>query len=365
MNTSKTMLGASALLLALTACSKTSGWEVSGDIYGAENSKIALEGFNNNAWYVVDSIQIDGNGTFAYRSLQAAHYPEIMRLSLNGRSIYFPVDSVDRISITTSAADFGTKYDLEGTTDAVSVRQLDSIINSAIAATNPEVARNDAALKRTLLSKALEAPSVIPAYYLINKAIGGKPLFDLSNNADVRLYGAVAQRFVTERPDDPRAEYLKQTFLNAQRALRPTSVSEISLPETGLFDITRFDDKGTRQSLADMASKGGVTILSFTSYGLETSPAYNVILNTVWEKHRAAGLNIYQIAFDADETAWRQTARNLPWTTVWNSTTDDTDPLARYNVGSLPTTFIIDRTGSLAARVTDPTRLEAEVTRYM
>lgn len=347
---------AGALLLS-ASCAGTPGWEVSGDIYGAENSRVALESFNNGSWYVVDSIEVGSNGQFAYRAPEPAHYPEIMRLTLDGRSIYFPVDSVDRISLTTSRADFGVKYNLTGTADADAVRQLDSIIAAA-----PAV---DHKLKRTLLSHALKAPSVITAYYLVNKSVGGKPLFDLADRSDARLYGAVAQRFATERPDDPRAEYLRLAFLSAQRAQRPSTVTEIEVPETGLFEISRYDERGNRRSLAETAGKGGVTVLSFTSYALENSPAYNVALNEVWEKYHDHGLEIYQIAFDADETAWRQTARNLPWTTVWNSTTDGSAPLARYNVGVLPTTFVIDRTGTLRARVTDLSRLDAEVSKLM
>lgn len=37
----------------------------------------------------------------------------------------------------------------------------------------------------------------------------------------------------------------------------------------------------------------------------------------------------------------------------------------QYNVGALPMTFIIDRQGNIAARVTDPTKLAAEVARFI
>lgn len=365
MKTQLLTLGTAALLASLAACSHSKGWEVKGEVYGAENSKISLEALNNGRWYVVDSLDVDARGNFAYKSAEAAAYPEIMRLSYDGRSIYFPVDSVDHITVSTSAADFGRTYQLSGTADAESVRQLDSIINVAAASAPADTLVTDQALKRRLLTKALEAESVIPAYYLVNKTVGNKPLFNMGENADVRLFGAVAQRFITERPTDPRAEAIKAQFLQAQRAMRPATVTEISVPETGLFDIVRHDEQGRSQSLAELASKGGVTVLSFTRYGNESSPTYNVILNQVWEKYHSAGLNIYQIAYDGDETSWQETARNLPWVTVWNGTTGGTEPLEQYNVGVLPTTFVIDRSGSLNARVTDPAKLEAAVAKLM
>lgn len=365
MSTKLTLFVAAALSVGIIGCSHQKGWEVSGEIYGAEGSRLALEGFNNGSWYVVDSLEISKNGQFSYKAAEPAPYPEIMRLSLGDKYVYFPVDSVDRISLTSSAEKFGADYELTGTADAVSVRQLDSIVNGSLAVSGPDAVRADVQLKRDLFTRAMQAPTVMTAYYLINKSIGGKPYFNLSDRADVRLYGAVAQRFATERPDDPRTAYLREVFLRAQRNHRPSSVTTIEVPETALFEIARADESGKMQSLTEMASKGGVTVLSFTSFGSEASPAYNVLLNKVWEQYHSQGLNIYQISFDADETAWRTTARNLPWTTVWNGTTGGNEPLVRYNVGALPTTFIIDRSGSLAARVTDPTTLMQTVARYM
>lgn len=357
-------LGA-ALAAGIASCSDNRGWQVSGSVDDAAGCKLAIEGFNNGSWYVADSVEVGKDGKFAYRADAPAKYPEIMRLSLDGRPIYFPVDSVDHVTITTSAAAFGDRYTISGSEDADRIRRIDSLLNASVASRGADATRSDAQLKRSMLSLALDAPSVMAAYYVLNKSVDGKPLFDLTDRTDLRYFGAVAQRFATERPDDPRTPYLEQVFVEAQRASRPQSVTEVEIPLTGLFEIERQDERGVTHSLTELASKGGVTVLSFTAYGSEMSPAYNIALNSVYEKYRKSGLEIYQIAFDADETAWRQTASNLPWITVWNSTTDGNDPLIKYNVGALPMTFVIDRTGSLAARVTDPERLDAEVARLI
>ncbi|MDO4320705.1 MAG: thioredoxin-like domain-containing protein [Bacteroidales bacterium] len=363
----KKALYAAAAALAMTAasCSHTDGWQVSGTVADADGSRMALEGYNNGLWYVIDSLDVRDGGKFDYRAAEPAPYPEIMRISLDGRSIYFPVDSIDHVTIATTAAGFGTSYTVEGSDDADRVRRIDSIINASVASRGAAATRTDEQLKRSLLTVALDAPTVMASYYLVNKSVDGKPLFDLSDRNDLRYFGAVAQRFHTERADDPRAAYLEQVFMNAQRASRPGTTTEIEVPETALFDIVRQDERGTKHSLAELAKKGGVIVLSFTAYGAETSPAYNVALNTIYEKYHTAGLEIYQISFDADETTWKQTAGNLPWITVWNSTTDSKQPLIDYNVGAVPQTFIIDRSGSLVARVTDPSRLDAEVSKVM
>ena len=356
---------AAAIAAAATACSHNdnNGWGVEGTIEGLDNGKVALERFNNGRWIVVDSIAPDAEGRFSYVAEAASQYPEIMRLTLDGKSVYFPIDSIDRLTIEASASDFGSGK-VSGTLQAQRMQSVDSLLQTVIAQHGTDFALTDSLTKRELFKIAHSDPSVVTLYYLVNKSVGGRQLFDLSRPYDLRLYTAVAQRFTMERPDDPRTAYLTAQVNDARKTLNPTTV-EIDVPTTGLFDLERYDAKGQKQSLAALAGNGGVTLLSFTAYGLESSPAYNITLNELWEKYHDSGLNIYQISFDGDEASWRQRALNLPWTAVWNSTTDGDEALIKYNVGALPTTFIINRQGELAERVTNPSQLAAAVAKYM
>jgi len=350
--------------LFITSCEKHTGWSIAGEIADAGERTLLIEGFNNGTWYVVDSVKTH-NGEFEYNAATPADYPEVMRLNMDGKCIYFPIDSIDRISLIADTANFATSYRLDGTVQARSIQSIDSIINNSVAQRGVLTTVSDTDLKHQLFNKAFDDPSVMSVYYLINKTVGDRPLYDISNQADLRLYGAVAQRFNTERPDDPRTKYLANMYKRARMANGDIEGKQIVAHEVSLIDITRSDCQGKKHSLADIASKGGVTILSFTAYNMEASPAYNVILNSIYEKYRSKGLQIYQIAFDGDETSWKQTARNLPWIAVWNSTTDSSQPLVDYNVGALPMTFIINREGSIAARVIDPSQLDAEVQKYI
>lgn len=352
-------LGAMAVL---AGCHKApAGWTVEGSIDGADGARLALEAFNSGGWYVIDSIPTGSDGAFSYAAEAPAAYPEIMRLTLDGNSVYFPVDSVDHITICGTAAAFD-RAQVSGSHAAAAIQSLDSIINSTV-----ENRGMDAVLttevKRELVARALADTTAMSLYYLMNKTVGDTPIFSTANPGDVRFYGALAQRFATEYPDDPRTAYLAGIYRNA-RKVHSGKVSEVMLPVASLFDITRYDATGKEHSLAEMASHGGVTVLSFTAYDTEGSAAYNVLLNNLWDKYHAAGLDIYQLAFDEDETMWKIRAANLPWTSVWNSPADGNDVLLQYNVGVLPMTFIIDRQGNLAERVVDPTELQKVIAKY-
>lgn len=360
----KTQLLAIAATAAVFAgCSKPHGWTVEGEVVGTDDYGLALEGFNNGAWYLVDSLQTN-DGYFKYNSAAPAAYPEIMRLSLNGNAIYFPIDSVDRVEILTYADNFSTSYEMTGSQQARTVKSLDSLINLSVAERGVAVTASDPTLKRELFVRAFEDSSVLPLYYLVNRPVGQTMLFDKTNSEDLRMYGAVAQRFATERPDDPRGQLLAADYKKA-KAAQKGEYTELLVPEASLIEIERADRLGKNHSLSELASQGKVVLLSFTAYSLENSPEYNLLLNMLYDEFHAKGLEIYQIAFDGDETAWKETARNLPWTAVWNSTTDGTAVLANYNVGALPTTFIIDRNGTVVERVEDPLQLEKLIQKYL
>ncbi len=356
------IIAALGAMAALAACHKApAGWTVEGRIDGADDSRLALEAFNNGRWYVIDSITAGDDGSFSYAADAPAAYPEIMRLSLDGSSVYFPVDSIDHITVTGAAATFDRSR-VSGSYAAAGMQSLDSIINATVesrgveAVVSPEV-------KRQLVAQALTDTTAMSLYYLMNKTVGNTPIFDTSNPGDVRYYGALAQRFATEHPDDPRTAYLAGVYGKARQD-HSGKVTQLAVPVATLFDIVRYDAKGTEHSLAEMASHGGVTVLSFTAYDTDGSAAYNVLLNDAWEKYHNAGLDIYQLAFDEDETMWKIRAANLPWTSVWNSPADGTDVLLQYNVGVLPMTFIIDREGNLAERVADPAQLQKTLAKY-
>lgn len=351
-----------ALAALAAACSPApKGWTIDGTISGAEGKKVAVEAFNMGHWYTIDSVPVASDGAFRYVAPQPASVAEVLRVSLDGRSIYFPVDSVDHLTLTADTANFSTGYVLSGTPAAEKIVEIDRLISRSIAENGLNGALNDSILKSRLNDLAIGDSTCIAAYYIVNKTIAGKPLYDLSQRRDLGVVGAVAQRFADMRPDDPRTDWLKSIYLTARRINNPDAAAGASFEaqESGLIDIVRYDNRGTEQSLAAVAGKGNITLLSFTNYDMESSPAYNVILADLQRSN--PGLEIYQIAFDADEVEWKRKADNLPWITVWNSPVDGADVLMHYNVGALPITYVIDRQGTIRERVTDPARLAAAV----
>ena len=347
-------------IAALASCTGNKGWGVKGNIANApEGTKLAIEANNAGHWYLIDSVEVSGSGAFEYNAEAPYAGTDILRITMPGKgSIYFPIDSVDHVSVAADAATFGTGHTLSGSALAPAIARVDSIVAATA---------DDDDLRRQLIAVITSDTTGIVAYYTLGKSRGGNLIFNPKDNLGNRVYGAVAQLYETRYPADKRNAALQKAYFEGRNALGKLQLGEqqvYEVPETGFFEINRYDARGKECSLTELA-KGKTVVLNFTTYEHQASPALNAILNDVYTKYHNQGLEIYQIAFDSDEVSWREAARNLPWTAVWNAPSDGTTVLMNYNIGSLPTTFIINKQGTLLERVENPADIAKEVAKHI
>ncbi|MDE5941626.1 MAG: AhpC/TSA family protein [Muribaculaceae bacterium] len=343
-------------------------WTAEGTLAGGEGKSLVLEAPNGHGgWYPLDTVEVDSKGKFTVKGEPAGH-PEVYRLTLGGESLYFPVDSLEKITIASDASAFGSSYSISGSESADKMQHINEVIAKVVAEKGEQAVAYDPDLKRELAEQILRDPSGIVAYYTIFRRVGNTLMFDPSQKSDLRLIGAVANAFSHQRPSDPRTAFLKDLYISNRSwsgGAQGTPTDTIVAEEILLPEITLLDESGKPQSLSETASKGKVVVLNFTAYAAEASPAFNLELAKIYNANKDQGFEIYQVSVDDDEFFWKQAAVNLPWITVYNSPKDGAENLLRYNVSILPATFIISRQGELAERVDDVTRLGAAVKRYM
>lgn len=346
----------------LWSCGNGNNWEINGSVEGSDSTTLYLEGPAQNGWYVMDSTILAGDGDFEFVQPNMG-YPEIYRLKANGKVVYFPIDSLETITFKGYASSLDSNYTLEGSVSAEMMMNIDKKIAAVVAKGGEQAAGTDSILKRELSEMVLGDNHGLISYYIINKRVGNTRIFDPNNKKDIRIIGAVANKFTSQRPTDHRTELLKQLFIENRRVSKVGDGDTIQVAQTSLFDIKLYDNKGVLHSLKDVASKGKVTLLNFTVYGTEQSPAFNIALNKVYEANKNK-MEIFQVAVDDNEAVWKESAENLPWITVYASQLERAKPLSSYNVTLLPMTFIIDKNGELAERVDDVSKLETALKKY-
>lgn len=347
-----------AITASVASCSGKNEWTVNGKIEGAEGQEMLLEGSDNGRWFVIDTIHINEAGQFK-ATHAASGYPDIYRLRLGDKTLYFPIDSIETVTVVTKADAFDHEYTISGSPSADMLMAVDKKVMDA-ASRNGGLISADTALKRELGGLLLNDPSGIVSYYIINKRVQGVPLFNPADKKDIRVIGAVANAYNQYRPNDPRTRYLTNLYLS-NRTVKGGDT--IQAGEIRILDINLFDKNGKQRSLKQVASANKVVLLNFTAYGAEFSPALNVELNKVYEKYKNQGFEIYQVNADGEEYQWKQTAKNLPWVSVFCSPVD-TKPLVDYNVQALPAGFIIAN-GEITDRVDDTANIDALVRKHL
>lgn len=348
----------------LHACGDKNSFEIKGTIDGAANKKMVVQRTDNGVWVNIDSIETDGDGKFAYHGAAPA-FPEIYRLEYNGRYAYFPIDSLDHIELKADTANFDTGYTLTGSDNAIWLTEVNRKVQalSGKAADSQDYVKT----KRELTERLLKDPSSIVAYYTVEKIVDGHRLFDPSNAADLKIIGAVATGYGTFREGNPLTKYMEAEYMAGMR-MQPRNASPsdtIHANQIGYFDIALKDAGGKVRKLSDVAVSGKVVLLNFTTYAAKESPEFNRILADIYKKYSSRGFSIYQVGYDASEFSWKDAAKNLPWTAVFDPAGAQSKNLVNYNVGSLPAIFIIDRNGTIAERVMDLNELEISVARHI
>ena len=356
------IIASAAIAVDATSCSSNE-WTIKGSIEGGEGHLLSLEAASASGSYCLDTLTLKSdNFNFSH---PAPAYPDIYRLSIEGKSVYFAVDSIETVKLTSSLDKFGSEYAIEGNDASALIAEVDKKVASVAVAKGEQAVATDEALKRELAQMIVANPSGLAAYYIINKKVGGTAIFSPLVKSDLRVIGAVANAYSEKRPNDPRTDYLKALYLS-NRAAQSNIVNSdtLTVAQTHIFEISLPDVNGKNVSLVETASKGNVVLLNFTAMTADESPAFNVELNKIYSEYHSRGFEIYQVSVDDNEYAWRKAAKNLPWVSVYAGL-NNSKCLVEYNVNVIPALYVIDRNGEIAERITDISKIKATVAKYL
>jgi thioredoxin-related protein len=92
-------------------------------------------------------------------------------------------------------------------------------------------------------------------------------------------------------------------------------------------------------------------LLTFWSSASEDCVAENIELKQLYGIYSKKGFEIYQINLDANEEVWKKAVKfdELPWISVREDDPQNPVNANIYNVKSLPTNYLYDKTGSIVA----------------
>lgn len=381
-------------------CNSNHSGVIDGVITNANGEKLILEHLSAGTPVVVDTIALNESGKFSFKPQLETGGPDFFCLRIGNQSIPLAFDTLATpIHITADFKRFGSDY-------SVGDNELNSLLKEAAqegnrlrrsvldanAAFNERKITNQvyydsiATLvdnyKETMLKKYIyNDPSNPVAYYVLFESVRGLSIFDPYDAVDNRAFGAVATGWMHNYPNSPRVEILKKVTTEGQiirkrdkmQAERSDSLNNIPVTVATNFEIVLTDIRDKEVALSSLIGNDHVVLLDFTAYYLQNSPPHNALLAKMYEKYESRGLRIYQVCMDPDENFWKVSASNVPWTSVreknvlWdqNGNIQYARSAAIYNIQQIPMIYLIDRQGSVAARVETESKLEGEILKLL
>ncbi len=355
---------------------KGDGWTVKGHIAGGADSTLYIETATMNNWYAIDSLRLGQDENFAYTAAAPDTLGGIYRLRFGQQYIYFPATGNGTVELSAQAKNFATGYKLDGTEAARNFALVDRMLNSSIDSIGVEGTIANRNLRNRLNKIITEDTTCVVAYYVINKRIGPDfiPFYNVLDPTDIKFLGAVATKFKTMRPNDPRTADLEAGFIAAKKEVNKRlgrgKVMEVS-PDAVVghpqVDLSLYDAAGKAYNVEKILSSGRPVVLNFVCLTHKDSPANTMALNKIRSQF-GDRVTICQISFDPDELAWRSQAAKLPWISLWATPSDRDRLSAAYNVNpyAAPVSFILDAAGQIVSdRIADPAKLPETVARFV
>ncbi len=373
-----------ALLLTVASCGNHPKFTVKGQIDNAKNAVVYFEQNALDGTVLLDSAVLGANGQFQFKA-EVPECPDFYRIRLDKRSIVLGIDTAAQIFIHSDSAGFNTGYTIQGSDNCLKIQELaklqrrmavcyDSLESSYLRGEiNKEVFTNSAeacikGFKDQAKPYIYENTKSPVAYFALYQRLHQYLIFDPTDREDSKLFAAVATAWNVFYPGAKRSENLVRLTKSglAQVRRQSQSLDNIEIKEIdklSYFEIVLPNIFGQNTALSSL--EGKVIMLDFTAFQTDYSAERTLAMRELYRMFEGKGFEIYQVSLDNDEHFWRTAAFSLPWICVRDRNSLASAYAQKYNVRELPTYFLIDKQGHLAARDESIQDLAAEITRLL
>ena len=361
------------LTISLWSCSRNEQFTISGTINNVpQKTKIYLEHMGLQQTATLDSAQMGEDGKFSFKA-NAPEYADLYRLRMDNKNFIFTVDSTEHIIVTTSADDFALPQKIENSYKTEEITELRKAVIELQKEyrsfekeeiTEAEMLTKIDAHKKEALQLILKDTRSMSAYFALFQQINDMFIFSVDLPEDRPYFSAVATAFHTFMPNYERSKSIYNITLgaiNRERSAQQNAYLQQMIKKSGVgfLDIELPNQHGNQRKLSDLKNK--VVLLDFSAYEAQNQVEYTFALRELYGKIANEDFEIYQISVDRNKLLWEQATEKLPWICVYDKDNIHSKYLRMYNVQNLPTTFLIDRAGTIIGRNISFDKLPAEI----
>ena len=372
---------AALLSFAIISCVKhTSKAVIEGTVTDLQSGNIVLKMLDVNTQIEVDTIVIKSGGKFSYKVKKSSDTPEFYYLYHKSTRIASMILMPgDKINITSDT--LGLNSSVEGSPESSLLNNLekelgrsqhkfDSLYTLMTDAKSVSDAKRVEEFNLQLGSLYVKQKQAAIKYIYTNpRSITGIMLLYHRFSPDVPLFADVRDVLIFRKVYDtlqtiyPKSVYLSRLLdeIGHREQTEAFNNKILDASERGVPDITLPDREAKMRSLSDLSGK--VVILSFWSITDANQRMMNQDLLDLYNRFNSRGLEICQVSVDTDKTAWARAVaeQNLPWISVCDGFGSGSVAVSTYNIQKVPTIYVIDKSGTIAAKDIFDAELERKI----
>lgn len=343
------------IAIAFTACKQKDSFTIDGTFQNpGTEKKVFLYGMQNSQMVPVDSTNLSEKGAFKF--IRKTPSVDFFRVSIGNHEFMLIAKNGDEIKLEADLADKTMAYKISGANEVEKLSELNAIRNTyakqveqlqadfeAKVATQPQ---NRAAVLEELKPKyesyTNQLNSSIIKFAKDNK--GTLAGFYAMNTLSPQEFEAELVKFADEVKEEIKGNATVDTFVKQMALLKTVQVGQIA-PS---FTANTADGKPV--SLSDY--KGKYVLVDFWASWCQPCRQENPNVVKVYNKYKAKNFDILGISLDTDKAAWLGAikADGLTWTHVSELKDFNGETVKRYQVQAIPTSYLIDPNGKIAAK---------------
>jgi peroxiredoxin len=365
----KRFFAVSISLILLAGCSNKNSIRIDGNFKDKSHKKIYLNRIDVDTYIKIDSVWIKNNGNFRFRI--KANEPDFYQIGITDSDFITVLAAPgEKIKLSFNGKKLFEDYEVQGSEGSKKIKMLDQTLAWTIrkidslkvvyneASKNPGFDKAGPIINEEYLKTIKDQRKKSIEFILgnLNSFAAIKALYQkldentyvLYDQRDLQFLKLVSDSLNFHFPNSKQAKALKKDLEKEMNQMFMNQIEQVArnAPETKL-DPNLKDTKGNRIALSSL--KGRVVLLTFWASASEECVTENLKLKEFYKTYKKRGFEIYQVDLDEKEDNWKNAVKydELPWISVRED--DPANPInARlYNVKSLPTNYLYDKTGTI------------------
>ncbi len=363
-----------AVAAALTLAGCGEGVKIKGHLVcSGQAETIYLDMLSPTGMSTADSVSTT-DGKFKFKVTLGDGQQAIYNLRCGGHVIPLLLSPGERVTVK-GFGNVSRNYTVKGSEGSALMRELAMVLNNGAARLDSltniyvrlaeadtmrrhvtrEYTRSYFDIKREQIRFIVSNAGSLAALYGLYQRLPNDPTLFNGNPTDVVYYRVVADSLSQTQPSSPYLPSLRAD-ISRMEGLDPGKVQEISYPDLDMPDMY-----GKRHRLSDM--QGKVVLIDFWSASLPKCNLNNAELKELYARYNGQGFEVYQVSVDSSKPDWINAVQGqkLPWTSVNDLKGQSSQGVRQYNVGGVPTNFLLDRQGNIVGKDLYGDKLAAKV----